>query len=607
MEINEYRPKQNRINKAASEYEASQVKAQQIKAPKNNQKPVHFNKNEQTTIKGEIIDLRYQEVKIRLEPSGQIISARISGELPLSIGQTAEFLISDQTDGLITLKYIQAGNSPINDIIQKALFASGYTASERNVSIVQELLNYQMPVDKNTILQLIKLTSTYPDVDISTLVLMHKNGLPINIASIAQFEAYQKGNHQILNQLKSLIYQINDIKSYDIRSNNIHSSVNDTKANRHMSIINENNTDNIEANIKDLTYNSLSLGRTETGSALSWDIPLDDFLEFQRNLLNLLKDETRSQEQVHPNTTVRYILSDNELKELQNTIINKINEGIYYDDEMAENIKHQLLGGTISLEGLLAITHKMNGSESTPSLTERTTLPVTIARAFIDMSQFLSDSSKDKLVTLLRSENYSDMITKALHTRWTISPNDLIIKDRVKDFFNRLDKDLKLLDKLADSISISHQDVKASINKLQDKLQFMKDLNELFIHLQLPIRLTEQDVHGDLYVFTHKNHRTSDKERLNILLHLDMANLGSMDIHMSMMNRNINAVFYLEKSSEHIISMHLHELINSLNDKGFLFNAKTQISNNKPDFINDILQQDVPNSNTHRYSFDIRA
>ena len=54
---------------------------------------------------------------------------------------------------------------------------------------------------------------------------MHKNNLPINSGSIAQFEAYQKGMHQILNQLKLLTDSINDTAADDnIRLNNHHSS-----------------------------------------------------------------------------------------------------------------------------------------------------------------------------------------------------------------------------------------------------------------------------------------------------------------------------------------------------------------------------------------------
>ena len=51
----------------------------------------------------------------------------------------------------------------------------------------------------------------------------------------------------------------------------------------------------------------------------------------------------------------------------------------------------------------------------------------------------------------------------------------------------------------------------------------------------------------------------------------------------------------------------LHELIDSLQRKGYQFQASTKISDTKPDFITDILQDDTPNPGSHRYSFDIRA
>ncbi len=615
MEINEYRPKQSILHKATSEYEASRIKAQQFNAPKQDNKPVHIEGKEQTIIKGEIIDLRYQDVKIKIEPTGQIISARLTGELPLFIGQTAEFVVSDETDGQITLRYIQASNTPIDDIVHKALYASGFTSSERNIAIVQELLSYQMPIDKNTILHLIKLTSTYPDVDTSTLVLMHKNDLPINIANIAQFEAYQKGTHQLLSQLKSLIGQINTIGA-----NNTLSVVNDDPA---PNIIEADkdlaSNGNIPANNnEDTTPSSRLQNNIQTEKVLTEDIPshntpssnthFSNVITIHNELLSLLIDKQGGPEHIYADSTIGHVLPDDELKQLQDTLLSKINEQTYYSDDMAENIKDQLLDASMTLESLLTIIHDLYEHDSHLPFSKGTMLSAHISSAFIGISKLLSESDTEKLVDLLKSDNYLDMITEALHKRWTLSPNELTMKNKVKDFFNRLDKDMERLDELTDNHKISSlQDFKSSINKLQDNLQFMRDLNELFLYLQLPIRLKEQDVHGDLYVFTRKNHKHGDTETLNVLLHLDMANLGSMDIHMSMRDRQINAVFYVEKSSEQIVSMHLHELINIVNDKGYQLQAKTQISDSRPDFINNILQEDAPGLNTHRYSFDIRA
>ncbi|NLK99442.1 MAG: hypothetical protein GX271_02140 [Clostridiales bacterium] len=589
MEINEYRPKHSRLHKASSEYEASQAKGQNIRVSRQDYKPVQINKNEQTIVKGEIIDLRYQDVKIKLEPSGQIISARISGELPLSIGQTAEFVISDQTDGQITLKYISSSNAPLDDIIQKALFASGYTASERNIAIVQELLNYQMPVDKKTILQLIKLTSTYPDVNIPTLVLMHKHDLPINNASIAQFETYQKGSHQILNQLNSLIDQLSDLGT-----------------NQPMVAKNQIDTNNMKA------FTSIA-----SNKVIPDDIPnktpsgntqFNHIINMQRELLNILIDGQELQEQLYPDTAVEQILPDKELIQLKNLLLNITKEEEHYSIELRNYIKEELSNESMTLESLLTIVHDLYQQDSLQPFSGNTMLPIYISRTFISMYKHLSEANKEKLVNILYSDDYTYMIAEALHKRWTLSPNELKVNNRAKEFYSRLDEDMERLDELTDSYKMVNLDnIKSSVNKLQDNLQFMRYLNELFIYLQLPIRFKEQDVHGDLYVFTRKNHKHDDTERLNVLLHLDMTYLGSMDIHMFMSSRQVNAVFYLEKSSEQLISKYLHELTKLLSDKGYQFQAKTQISDNKTDFINNILEQDTPSAGISRYSFDIRA
>jgi hypothetical protein len=608
MEINEYRPKQAKYHNAASEYEESQIKSQQIKQTGQEQKPVQISKNGQSVIKGEIIDIRYQEVKIRMEPRGQVITARLSGDLPLSIGQTAEFVVADETDGLITLRYIPSGNTPVNDIIHKALSASGLSASERNMTIVESLLNYQMPVDKKTILQFIKLTAAYPDVNVSTLVLMHKNKLQINIGNIAQFEAYQRGNHQLLSQLKSLIDYMSFFPSDMIKdtedimkgSRNTGLSLNDSLSSKVDSITQGNHqTDNINTD-------SITSGFTKLSSINSGNINSLHDIDLYGELLALLIDKDSKPEYLSPDSTLGHILPAKDLMNLSDTILKDLSKVSYYSNEQLTDIQIQLSDGSMPLEGLLNIIYDLYGDKSLPLISDNNMALLHVFEAFISSSSQLSSGDSKKLIHLLKSDSYRDIITEALHQRWTLGPRDLTEENKVKEFYKRLDKDMAHLDKLTESFRMSSE-VKTSINKLQDNLQFMKDLNNLFLYLQLPIRFKEQDVHGDLYVFTRKNQKHYDTERLNVLLHLDMTHLGSVDIHLFMSNRQVKAIFYLEKSSEQLIAKNMHELIDVLNDKGYQLEASTQVSDSKPDFINDILQNDAPSSNTHRYSFDIRA
>jgi hypothetical protein len=321
-------------------------------------------------------------------------------------------------------------------------------------------------------------------------------------------------------------------------------------------------------------------------------------MDFHKELLPLLMGEKGRPEQILPGTIIGNILNANELTKLKEILLDRIDILSGYSGESVDSIRAQLSDSSMTLESLLSMVDYLYDDESSQLPTVKNILSPKLISSFISMSDLLPIADREN----------KDIISETLHSRWTMKPNDLTKENKDKEFFRSLYKDMEHLDKLTDSLKISRpSDFRTSINKLQDNLQFMRALNELFLYLQLPIRLTGHDAHGDLYVFTRNKHKQNHSELINVLLHLDMVNLGSIDIHISMKDSQINAIFYVEKDSELIISQNLHELVDSLRDKGYQLHAKTKVSESKPDFIADILQHNTSASNTHRYSFDIRA
>lgn len=594
MEINELGGlKQNRLRKtAASQYENSLAKAQPLRSQEQEQKAGHKLVKEENIIKGEIIDLRYQEVKIKLEPSGQVLSARLSGEVFLSIGQVASFLVSDKTDGQITLRFISSDNTFTSDLVHKALYGAGLAATERNIAIVQELLKFHMPVDRKTLLSIIKLSSTYKEASLSTLVLMHKNQLPIDTNNIIQFETYQKGMHQILPKLKQLVDNIGNAL---MEGNDIDSSLSP------MDLSNISHTSSNKVNHENLTIDEEMI---DLLSSKDWSI-----LNLNKDLLSILSGDEINQTSYLPDRAIGHIFTHEELSQLHEALLDKVNKEADLNKNQISGYLDQLFDGSLPLKDLLSIVYDLYGKEGGPStLRTNNMLTTNLMKTFVFMADYLSIDQKEKLMHLLKTKEYQKLIVDEFYNRWTLSPKDLTEKEKVRKYFNRLHEDFDRLNKISiENKLFDSQSLKGEINKLQDNLQFMRDLNELFHYIQLPLRLTANDTHADLYVFNRKRKSHNDSDQLNVLIHLDMKNLGPMDIHMTMKNKQIHAVFYMEKASEQIISSHLHELINILSNKGYKFQAKTKISTGKPDFIKDILEQDLPNQSTYRYSFDIRA
>ena len=98
----------------------------------------------------------------------------------------------------------KAAPSSADQMILKALTASGLPASERNRTLVMELLQHKLPIDKQTLQMFAKLAATNRNASSMTLILLYKNQIPITPANIRQFDAYQNGTHQLLKDIQSL-------------------------------------------------------------------------------------------------------------------------------------------------------------------------------------------------------------------------------------------------------------------------------------------------------------------------------------------------------------------------------------------------------------------
>jgi hypothetical protein len=112
----------------------------------------------------------------------------------------------------------------------------------------------------------------------------------------------------------------------------------------------------------------------------------------------------------------------------------------------------------------------------------------------------------------------------------------------------------------------------------------------------LPFNLTEYTALKD------------NPENLSVLLHLDMENLGSLNVHIRMSMDKLETVFYPEdKTAGRLITDNLPSLVNTLKEKGYSITAEVKDTYKKPDFCRDFIEQDSPDGMIRQYTFDIRT
>ncbi|MBQ1843717.1 MAG: flagellar hook-length control protein FliK, partial [Lachnospiraceae bacterium] len=102
-------------------------------------------------------------------------------------------------------------------------------------------------------------------------------------------------------------------------------------------------------------------------------------------------------------------------------------------------------------------------------------------------------------------------------------------------------------------------------------------------------------------------------EPVTAFLHFDLENLGSTDISIKLLKKNLDTKFALSDDiSYNLIQNNIHFLQEKLESMGFTCNVTVTDADVKRDFVDDFLKQDVKQTKINgkqimRYSFDVRA
>ncbi|MCH5269091.1 MAG: flagellar hook-length control protein FliK [Lachnospiraceae bacterium] len=223
----------------------------------------------------------------------------------------------------------------------------------------------------------------------------------------------------------------------------------------------------------------------------------------------------------------------------------------------------------------------------------------------------LSDS--DVLKELFRSESFEQLFAKGLQSGWSISPDKLMKEGEPDRFLGQLAKQMNSLEQLiGSSLSGSDSDqFRQGAHDIQSNIQFMKELSETFTYLQLPLKLPNQTANSELYVYTQKEKRRMNPEKMSVLLHLDLENLGQLEIKLDKDHQEILANFKLEdEPSVDLLRANANLLQSNLAELGYQTNIQVTKQEGEPVSMDDFLNTRIKTHATEemkRFSFDIRA
>ncbi len=570
-----------------------------------------LNIREGETLKGVVSDIHGNRITISLD-DGSSFSGTLPEASQYSIGQKAAFQITSLEGGTIYMKAVsQAYLLGMEDTVEQALEEAGLPKSPRNLEVVRSLLENQQSISKQNIMDSLKLCARYPQADVNTVISMKRLGMPMDAASVTQFDNYQNQTHQLLYRMNSLTDSVNDLLLNLVKENPsiaryaagevLNIALDSIPSLEEFNLTAMRPTGNAEAGVAGADAELL----TENGDKLSPEaddgLPSEtsDGLPSGTDPASGRTGETGSS----PFARMRQLLTN--MTDRASSTKPSAAESASFIPEQAGHIL-----STDERSELAAIMEKFSADEESLSLLKDGTLTAReILTAIKDALPSLSD---EDLHGLLDTRGFGKLVKGQFLSGWTLSPEGLKEENGIERLYGKMQEQLSELSSLNRMFATrpAGESIVNTTADMQQNMEFMKMLNEQFTYLQLPMKLSEQNAHGDLYVMTRKNALKKSKDNLKVLLHLEMDSLGVLDIHITKEHTNISTTFFVEKdAARKLLEKNADLLKDAINKQGYSFTSEFAAKQKDIDLVHDFMEQDspAPIGSVTRYNFDLRA
>ncbi|MDE7322711.1 MAG: flagellar hook-length control protein FliK [Lachnospiraceae bacterium] len=542
------------------------------------------------TFQGEIASVNGEDVQIQLA-NGQYMVAKLERDVQVAIGQVLNLQVQSNKDNRVVLKPVYDGRMQMLRVGEMALRAAHMAVNDKNLALVSKLIENGMSIDKNTLMLLNRLTLQNPNAGIAELIRLTKLQLPVNDNNITQLQNYQNMEHRLLDGIKEAseeilkLYEVLTGKSGGNENSFVNNALPDAAQGGAVSgnAALENGGKFMEQVLVLLVGKEGQNGKTQetldsNNNTVSQNIQSNGVLQADgetlqgKNIGNQTENEVtvknNTQEQVSPENQGGKAVSDKDAGQLPKageSIANELQKDVQTGSKLVDTILNQLKG------------------ERNSTLPDKIVSFIREGKLDIkDMKQLLLDSdisrqlSTEQKAVIFRSEPFQSMLKNGLQKQWTLTPQDLTQDGKVEEFYQRLAKESSQLARMMnEAMQAGGQNgntVQArAMGNINENVEFMNQMNQMFNYVQLPLKLSNSQAHGDLYVYTNKKNLARRDGMLTAFLHLDMDHLGSLDVSISLQaeKNQVTTKFYLDEHSITLVEGHIDELSQRLLKKGY--------------------------------------
>ncbi|WP_443959626.1 flagellar hook-length control protein FliK [Roseburia inulinivorans] len=579
-----------------------------------------------SVFEGTVSSVKNGKVTLALS-DGQTITARLSGKVPLSQGMPMFFQVKSNDGATIEIKPYTGAGSGGNPILTNALTEGTVPVTERNLAMVDAMMKEQMPIDKQSLLNMARIANMNPGVDITTVVNMTKLGIPVSPEMAAQFENYMTDEHAILQEMDQAMNELADLAGSSDLTPNQAVQMN----HKILSILLPEQTAtgapvNTEGQIE-TGGQTTAEGQIVTGGQITAEgqivtggqttaegqILTDGRLGAEEQTVNGEQTTTAGQaiQEGTGGQALGEVLSEQQFSSLGRLLQNipsLVESTKLFPEAMEQDIFIDTLEDESVVQNLMTEGAAWEAADGKTALDKN----LTVSDFLRTVSQILSENNgmaSQSIQKLFGSDAYKSLLRNVMEQQWLIQPEALKQEKKISQLYEKLEQQMRQVEDALKEAGVTKTRFPETAAEVRGNIEFMNQLNQAYTYVQVPLKMSGQNANGELYVYTNKKNLRDPDAELSAFLHLDLEHLGSTDVSVKMQHRNVKTNFYMaDDASYDLVEKYLPVLEQKLKDKGYQCTITMTKEEKKVSFGDDFLRKDMPQTGTlHRYSFDVRA
>lgn len=597
------------------------------------------------TISGEIVSRNGSEVQIRLSED-VILNARVDRNMNIEVGKNMTFEVKNNGSSLTLSPLFTNVATDVN--VLKALDMAGLPVNRASIDMTEQLMAAGMSVNRNSLQQIFREISGYPQAQISDIINLHRLQMPVNEANINQMTSYRNLTHQLTQGMDAILEALPEafdsmmaegdtagaVKLYQevlqlvqetgdmAVSGEAADGMPGQAASGQVSVFPGQNSSGEAVVPDEITQTpdgapTGTAGTNPSSQILNAENLQEAMAELEAEIplpSNALSSngmpEEAAREGEHAGNALQ---TEGEAAGLQNTAVVS---GERMAETIPENLRTAVAGDALAL--LDSIHMSPERAQTLRNEIYQFLQGETDAGRFFSALNTLAESAKFStesmklLEKMFSGPKFRTLLSSQLKNSWMLRPEEVASPGKVEEMYRRLDRQLKSLGSALENAGQSESTAYRAVSSMSQNIDFLQQLNQMYTYVQLPLRLQQRDAQGELYVYTNKKKLSSPDGTMSALLHLDMEYLGPVDVYVSLKGSKVNTRFYL-RDDEMIdfMSQHMDVLTRRLQKRGYdcsfsmVLREKGETESTKGG-LEPVLRQNKGIMLSH-YAFDVRT